>query len=247
MDKIGHTFSAYKESVWIFKGALWTGLNRRKAMWLGVAMGTIFQGSIEVLDGFSKKWGFSFGDIAFNTAGCALFAGQELMWQEQRVVMKFSVHPKSYSNDLIYSEDGNSSTTLRTRTNDLYGTSFAQTFVKDYNSQTIWFSGNIHSFLKNKESRFPKWLNIAVGYGADNMFGGFSNTWEVDGISYSADPLKYPRQRQFYLSLDINPDKLPIRNNFIKTLIKVLNSIKLPAPTLEYNTSGKFKFHPIYF
>ena len=248
MDKIGHLFSAYTESKWVFQGALWAGVERRKAMWLGVGLGTLFQGSIEILDGFSEKWGFSIGDIAFNTAGCALFAGQEMLWQEQRILMKYSAHYNTYSSDPIYSENDGSITTLKARTDDLYGTNFSQTFLKDYNSQTIWVSGNIHSFLKNEESRIPKWLNIAVGYGAENMFGGFSNSWaEEDGTSYSVDPNAYPRQRQFYLSFDIDLTRIKVRNPFLRSLLGVINSLKIPAPTLEYNTTGQFKFHAVYF
>ncbi len=247
MDKIGHTFSAYTESRWVFQGALWTGMNRRKAMWLGAGLGTLFQGSVEILDGFSDEWGFSLGDIAFNTTGCALFVGQELLWQEQRITMKYSAHYNNYPNTLLFSEDGNQSTSIKTRTDDLYGKSFAQTFLKDYNSQTIWLSANVHSFLKNKDSRFPKWLNVAVGYGAENMFGGFNNTWAIDGQIYSTKDSLYPRYRQFYLSLDIDLTKIPVRHHFLRTVVFVLNSIKIPAPTLEYNTNGQLKFHGIYF
>jgi len=41
------------------------------------------------------------------------------------------------------------------------GGNFIQQALKDYNGQTYWLSANIWSF--NKESNFPKWLNIAFG------------------------------------------------------------------------------------
>ena len=77
MDKVGHFYSAYNESLLLMYGGIWAGLPRRKAMWLGVGFGALFQTSIEVLDGFSTKWGFSVGDIAFNTGGLVLLAAQE--------------------------------------------------------------------------------------------------------------------------------------------------------------------------
>ena len=101
MDKIGHSFSAYIESRWVFQGAMWTGMDRRKAMWLGAGLGNLFQGSIEILDGFSDKWGFSIGDIGFNAAGSALFVGQELLWREQRITMKYSTHYNNYPNTCL--------------------------------------------------------------------------------------------------------------------------------------------------
>ncbi|MEM9822133.1 MAG: DUF2279 domain-containing protein [Bacteroidota bacterium] len=247
MDKIGHFFSAYAENQLVFHGARWAGIKRRKAMWIGAGVATIIQGSIEVLDGFSEEWGFSFGDIAFNTAGCALFVGQELAWQEQRIILKYSAHYIDYPEQAVASEDGASSVLLKDRARDLYGGSFSQTFLKDYNSQTIWASVNIHSFLKNKSSRFPKWLNLAIGYGAENMYGGFSNSWESEGLQYNLDPMTYPRYRQFYLSPDIDLNRIPIKNRFLRLLVNLVNLVKIPAPSLEINTNGGIKFHAIHF
>ena len=42
--------------------------------------------------------------------------------------------------------------------------------LKDYNAQTYWFSANLKSFFP--EIKFTAWLNVAVGYGAEGMFGG---------------------------------------------------------------------------
>lgn len=247
MDKVGHFFSAYKQSNWVFQGALWAGVQRKKAMWIGAGIATIMQGSIETLDGFSEKWGFSVGDIAFNTAGCALFIGQELAWQEQRIILKYSAHYIDYPNTIVLSEDGSSSVTLKDRAAELYGSQFNETFLKDYNSQTIWASVNIHAFLKRKNSKFPKWLNLAIGYGAENMYGGFANSWEVDGIQYKVDETAFPRYRQFYFSPDIDLTRIPIRNRFLRMLVNMINMIKIPAPAIEFNTNGQIKFHPIHF
>jgi uncharacterized protein YfiM (DUF2279 family) len=35
----------------------------------GLGAGMMAQTSIEILDGFSEKWGFSWGDVACNVAG----------------------------------------------------------------------------------------------------------------------------------------------------------------------------------
>ena len=67
MDKVGHTVAAYNEAVLLYRGALWTGMNRRTAMWTGAGIAFGLQLTVEMMDGFSEKWGFSWGDIAFNT------------------------------------------------------------------------------------------------------------------------------------------------------------------------------------
>ncbi|MFX4861163.1 hypothetical protein ABTC05_19180, partial [Acinetobacter baumannii] len=62
---------------------------------------------------------------------------------------------------------------LNNRADSLYGTTFFSRVLKDYNAQTYWASINVRSFFK--QSNWPSWLNIAVGYGAEGMFGASSN------------------------------------------------------------------------
>jgi len=247
MDKVGHTVTAYTEANWIYKGAKWTGLEERKSVWLGVAMGTLFQASIETLDGFSAKWGFSIPDIAYNTLGVSVFASQQLIWEEQRIHLKISSYHKPYPDVPVTSIDGGSTTLLSTRASDLYGNGYATRFFKDYNAMTVWASANIYSFTKNENSKIPRWLNVAVGYGAENMFGGFRNEWFEEDVFYDFNNNDFPRYRQFYLSLDIDLTKIKTKSHFLKTIFNVVNIIKIPAPTLEINTLGKVRFHPIFF
>lgn len=88
---------------------------------------------------------FSWGDMAANPFGSALFLGQELLWQEQRIALKFSLHQTRFA-------------PLRP---EILGNGLSQEILKDYNGQTYWLSFNLHSFFK--ESNLPKWLNIAMG------------------------------------------------------------------------------------
>ena len=63
VDKMGHTFTAYNYTNWLFTGAKWTGMKRRRAMWTGAGLSFLLQGTIEVMDGYSAKWGFSIPDV----------------------------------------------------------------------------------------------------------------------------------------------------------------------------------------
>ena len=248
MDKTGHLFSAYLAANLSFNGARWTGMNRRSATWTAVGVGTLIQSTIEVMDAFSAKWGFSWADVGFNTLGVGLFASQEMLWQEQRIIMKVSSSFPSYSNTPFLSEDGEGSSSLKIRTQDLYGKSLGERFLKDYNGQTTWASVNIASFLAEKPRWLPSYLNIAVGYGAENLFGGYSNTWtDENDHFFQLSTNDYPRYRQFYLSFDIDLDRIQTNSRFLKTLLHIVNWIKIPSPTLELNTRGQLKFHPIYW
>lgn len=247
-DKIGHLYSAWVQSSNVFQGARWTGMKRKKAMWTAAASGMLMQGTFEIMDGFSEKWGFSWGDVAFNTLGIGLFMAQELAWEEQRFILKVSASPQNYSTDPIFSIDGDKSTDLATRADELYGSSPFNVLIKDYNAQTLWLSATPRSFLKNRaESKLPKWLNLSLGYGVGNIYGGFRNEWPAEAPEFILDPNAYQRYHQFYLSFDVDLSKLPVKNRWLKLMLGLVNWIKIPAPTLEMNTLGKMKFHPIYW
>jgi hypothetical protein len=223
----------------------WAGVSQRKSILYGAAVGMALQLTIETLDGFSAEWGFSMGDLAANTIGSGILVGQELLWKEQRILFKFSTHYRYYNEQQ-----------LANRANELYGKSIPERALKDYNAQSYWLSGNISSFIKSG-NKFPKWLNIAVGYGADNLYGGYENKWSYDingkpvknnttaFITYTRTDLK--RYRQFYLSPDIDFSRIKTKSRLLKTLFLALNVIKIPMPTLTYNQLGNTKFHLLYF
>jgi hypothetical protein len=235
MDKMGHLYTAYFESLWAYELASWTGMQDNKAIWTGAALGFVFQTTVEVLDGFSSEWGFSLSDAGFNLLGAAAFVSQQKLWGEQRIHIKVSSTPNRYPDISILSTEGGSSTTLRARTDALFGTSYPERFLKDYNAQTTWLSVNVYAFLNNESSRFPKWLNIAFGYGAENMYGGFENKWEDGDAEYVLPEDGYQRYSQFYLSPDIDFSRIPSRSPFVRTLLGMLNVFKMPGPVLEYS------------
>lgn len=170
--------------------------------------------------------------MAANVGGSSLFIAQQLGWKEQRIQFKFSFHKKNYADPLE-----------KKRADDLFGTSWSQRMLKDYNAQTYWLSANIHSFFP--ETNIPKWLNIAVGYSADQMFGGYSNTWiDKNGISQA---IHKKRLRKFYIAPDIDLTKIKTKSKILHTLFFGLNSLKFPLPSLSINTEGKVQFQPIHF
>ncbi|MFH1936057.1 MAG: DUF2279 domain-containing protein, partial [Bacteroidota bacterium] len=215
MDKMGHFFSSYYLSRVMYASYRWAGVERKKAILFGSLLTYAFMLNIEILDGFSAGWGFSWGDLATNTAGCLLFVGQQFGWDEQRFLIKYSYHPSKYPQ---YNPE-------------LLGKNLIQNLVKDYNGMSFWLSGNIHSFLP-RHSNFPKWLNVAVGYGAEGL--GVNNQ-------------EFDRYRKFFLSLDVDLTRIPTRSKALKGIFTILNLVKIPFPALEYNTKGEIKFHALYF
>jgi len=243
VDKVGHIYTAYLQGVLCYKGSKWVGLSEGQSIATGIICGSLFQTTVEVMDGFSTQWGFSIGDFTANSIGIGAFAVQQRYWGEQRIIFKESSWARSYSTDPIVSVSGQTTTSLDRRAKNLFGGGFLEKYLKDYNGQTYWASINVHSFLPESNT-FPKWLNIALGYGAQGLWGGFENSWEEDNERYELD---IPRNRQWYLSLDVDLSKIDTDNYFLKTLLSILNIIKVPAPALELNSEGKIKLHLLHF
>jgi hypothetical protein len=105
---------------------VWAGVAPKKAAWIGGISSTVYLTVIELLDAHSAKWGWSWGDMAANVLGSALFVSQQVGWEEQRIQLKFSFHRKEYSDSV-----------LNKRSDDLFGTSWVERMLKDYNGQTI--------------------------------------------------------------------------------------------------------------
>ncbi|MBK7008934.1 MAG: DUF2279 domain-containing protein [Saprospiraceae bacterium] len=243
VDKAGHLFSAYFQSHFFYRGAKWTGSSENKSIYLGLLGGLLFQSTIEVMDGFSHDWGFSAGDMTANVLGLSGFYFQQKYWGEQKITIKENSWPVAYGNQQIPSVSGQSSTTLKERTDQLFGSSALEKALKDYNVQTYWASFNIHSFLA-KGNKWPEWLNLAVGYGAGNLYGGFANSWQAGGETYQYKTNE--RYRQFYLALDYDLRMIFKKKPYLNAVMHILDLYKWPAPALEYNTLNGFSFHLMF-
>lgn len=223
MDKLGHLYTSYHLGRFSAEALQWSGASKKNQLIYGASLGFVFLTAVEVMDGFSEEWGASMGDVVANAAGTALYVTQELIWKEQRIIPKFSYHKTQYSD---YRPD-------------VLGSTVPEQILKDYNGQTYWLSTNLYSFSKG--SKIPKWLNLALGYGAEGMING--NETNFTPIS-TPKPEKF---RQFYLSLDVDLTKINTKSHFLKTFFSVFNTIKIPTPTIEYSTYSGFKFYAFYF
>lgn len=220
MDKVGHVFSSYQMGRFGAELFNWSGVSKKDQLVYGATLGFSFLTAVEMLDGYSEEWGFSWGDILANASGTGLYIGQELLWNEQRIALKYSFHKTKYAN---LNPDKLGETTL-------------EQILKDYNGQTYWLSFNLHSFFK--ESKIPKWLNVAVGYSGEGML---SASKVIDSQVLTSNS----RYRQYYLSFDVNLSNIKTNSMFLKSVFSVFNMIKIPFPTLEFNKNGAV-FHLFY-
>jgi uncharacterized protein YfiM (DUF2279 family) len=233
VDKVGHAYSAYIESRMSMELWRWTGIERKKRIWYGGLSGMAYQTLIEVLDGFSAEWGWSWGDFGANIVGSGSMIAQELAWNDQRIKLKFSFHKNNYGDPL-----------LDARANQIFGKTITERFIKDYNAQTYWASANLRAFFSG--TRIPGWLAVAIGYGAEGMFGARGNTAHDDNGINNFDRTDVRRYRQWYLSPDIDFTKIPTRKKGVRLLFTIMSAFKFPAPSLEFS-KGSFRVNALHF
>lgn len=226
LDKAGHAFTAYQLGRLGMETLRWSGVKDKPAIWYGGSLGLLFLTSIEVFDGYSSAWGASTGDLIGNVTGAGLLIGQELLFHEQPVSLKFSFSRTSYP---AYRPE-------------LLGKSLQEEVVKDYNGQTYWASVNLQAIgiIQAK----PKWLNVAFGYGGTGMTGGSGNPLIND--QGEAIP-SFDRYRQYYLSLDVDLTKVSCRSKLLRSFFRVVSFVKVPFPAIEYNKKNGLRFHALYY
>jgi hypothetical protein len=227
MDKAGHVFTTYQMSTLMMDAFDWAGYSKKQALFIGGGIGFVYMTAIECMDGFSRGWGYSWGDQLSDVIGSGLAISQEAFWKEQRLRLKFS-----------YAQSG-----LAKYNPSLLGKNYYSQILKDYNAQTYWLSVNPASFVK-KKTKFPKWLNVAFGYSAYGMLGGYNNLFVVQ--DEDGNVLNIERQRRFYFSLDVDLSRIKTKSRLLNGLFSVVNMLKFPFPAIEFSKNGP-RFYGIYY
>lgn len=214
MDKLGHIYSSFYLSYGISRGLQHYHVPEGKADLIGSISAFAALLPIEIFDGYSTAYGASAGDLVANASGPLIYMAQKRIWNEVRIQPKYSFHTTRYA-------------AIRP---DVLGRG-AEQIIKDYNGQTFWLSADLDKFMT-----FPRWLNLAVGYGAEGMIFARDSQHADLALPY----------RQYYLSIDFDLTAIRTRSKVLRTVFFLAGMVKLPAPTLEWS-GGSTKFHPLYF
>lgn len=204
MDKLGHSFSCYHVTRGLDALFSWTGLEKRKGILLAAGISFGYFTSIEVLDGFSESWGFSFSDMGFNALGIGIYVFQENYFKSQIFKPKFSFHQTRFAEQRP----------------TVLGSNFAESLLKDYNGQTYWLS---FSPKQMGVQKWPSWLMISLGHSIRGRLKGDATSYE--GIT---------SHREFLFSLDLDLSQLKVKSKLLRGLLEALNTLKIPFPSLIY-------------
>jgi hypothetical protein len=223
-DKTGHLLGGYHASKWMIDLYKWSGMEKRKAILIGGTAGFLGMASIEVFDGFAQQWGASWSDLGADLVGSALAMGNQALWNENRIQLKISYLKSPYADvdSLSY----------------LFGGNPLEWLLKDYNGHAFWVSVRMHSFLPEGKFKriYPRWLNLAVGYGGEGMIGGYGRDNPAD--------IRAREFRQYYVGLDIDLSNIKTRSGFLNSVFSFVNFLRIPAPALQFDRNG-VKFLPL--
>ncbi|MDP4191687.1 MAG: DUF2279 domain-containing protein [Bacteroidota bacterium] len=210
VDKAGHAFGGYIMSYMLTEGLTVSGLNWEAANIFGSSLALAYQTYVEVEDGYAKKWGFSPSDWYFDAMGPIFFLSQHYVPALQKITPKWQFVPSEWTDKPKI---------VRPRT-----------FIDDYNSSTFWWSFDVYNILpQDKQKYWPKWLNLALGYGGDAIDANTNPDGPPDQLSV----------RRYIVGLDFNLARIiPETSTFLDWFKQSLNYIKLPAPAVEFTKKG---------
>ena len=226
MDKAGHFFTTYQMARLMMGSMQNCRFEERKAFWWGGLIGFGYMAAIEVMDGFSKGWGFSTSDMLANVAGTSLAMLQQHVWHHQKLLLKYSYYKSGLAN---YNPN-------------LLGDAPMTQILKDYNGQKYWLT--VSPFAFSEKYKKWRWMCISLGYGAKGMINATVNTKPV--FDNAGNLMVFERYRVGYLSVDIDLSSLPVKKPWLKKTLSMLNMLKVPFPAVSFSRFGT-KFNPFLY
>lgn len=148
-DKLGHAFFPYLAANIYDQALLWGGLDSATSILIASSGALAYQTYIEIRDGFSKEWGFSWGDWGADLFGAALPLAQRHSALLRAIDFKMSFYPSPKFKAGMY-----------------------KAIIDDYESSYHWLSIDVHDLLPEAwRSSYPAFVNVAIGHSVQNLDG----------------------------------------------------------------------------
>lgn len=206
VDKFGHLYTSYFYFTVLHNLMTWGGYDESTDLWVSTAIPAAYALSIELGDGFSS-YEFAPDDFFFNMLGIGYGFLQVKYPFLKNFKAKWSYYPDA----------GNRNT-------------FKHPFSDDYDGHIYWLSMNIHGLLpEGAKGYWPKFLNIAVGYGGQNISTGSAG----------------PPLRKFAISLDYNLVSLPIDGDTWNVVKNIVDLFHFPAPGVRLVQTEQAELKPL--
>lgn len=206
VDKVGHFYISYFYFNALYNVMKWGGYDESTTMWVSVIVPALYAISLEIGDGFSQ-YEFAPDDLLANSLGLGYAVLNAKYPYLNNFKFKWSYIPtEKYRGRLNYP------------------------ITNDYDGHIYWLSFKIHNLLPELIKQYwPKFLNLAIGYGSQNASMGSSG----------------PMKRKFAIALDYNLAELPLNGDTWDSLKNIFDLFHFPAPGLRYIEGERPQFKPL--
>ncbi|MCK5877798.1 MAG: DUF2279 domain-containing protein, partial [Candidatus Marithrix sp.] len=142
-DKLGHGYSFYVSTRLLKQGFEWAGHGSKQAAKLAGLTSAALSIGVEVMDGFTDKYGFSTEDVIMNLSGIGMgvFLESYPKWDEL-IDFRLKYWPSDDAKELKEYDP-----------------------LADYSGQTYLFVVKASGIPLLKKNMFSRYLELAVGYG----------------------------------------------------------------------------------
>lgn len=199
-DKFGHAYYSSLSADVIKESYILAGVDRKTSAWIGAGSSLLAQTLVEIGDGFhghEAYYGFSPGDEIGDILGAALPLVKEYVPFVKRFDYKVGLWPSQVLKEGAF-----------------------RGILDDNESQFFWLSADIHDAFGEW---YPKWINVAVGYGVQNL----------PSSAFLPDRQYLTPKSLVYLGFDLNVKGLPITGKAWDIIAELLSHYRIPFPALQ--------------
>ncbi len=227
IDKAGHFYGTFLTSYVLSQSLIECGFSYDMANAFGGLLGLGYTTYVEILDGYSKDWGFCPSDFYADVAGALFFLTHSKIPFLQNFTPKFMYFPPRWFNS--------------------YSRKPSTMFIDDYSAHTFWVSINIYNLLpKDAKNYIPHWLEVSIGFAVRNLCDPLNPSNNCN--PKISEPVYHYvwGNKKLILALDVDLVKLlPDGSPFWNWLKQSLNYFKLPTPAVEFGKPSRFYlFYP---
>lgn len=206
VDKAGHLFTSYFYFHALYNTMRWGGYDESTTMWVSLVVPALYALSLEIGDGYST-YQFAPDDLMANVLGLGYGYLQTRYPYLKNFNFKFSYFPTA-----------------------AHPLTLAHPISNDYDGHIYWLSFGMHDLLPQRiEDFWPRFLNLAVGYGAKNASLG--STGSIT--------------RKFAVALDYSLTELPLSGETWETIKNIFDLLHFPAPGVRSIEGERAEFTPL--
>lgn len=156
-DKLGHAWFPYAMTHTYDKLLRWARFDSTAAILTAASLALAYQSYVEVRDGFSAEWGFSWGDFAADALGASLPVAQHYLPPLRHVDLKMSFYPS-----------------------EKFQAGSNRAIIDDYESSYHWLTLHVAEVVPDEwRDHWPAFIDLALGHSVKDLDGLGDGTHEV--------------------------------------------------------------------